>query len=199
MNGLNLTFRDATPADAATIVALVRGAYRGEGSRAGWTTEADLLDDQRIDEAGVLSRVTSPGHLIVLGELAGQDGTVGHDGPGAQGGRSAPGPEVVACCELADRGAGLAYFGMFAVRPDLQAAGLGRQVLAEAERVARDSWGAARLEMTVIAVRAELIAWYVRRGYTITDETRPFPYEDMIDGGALRDDLSFAVLVKDLG
>src|SRR4051794_13241714 len=44
-------FREAGPADLGAIVALVESAYRGESSRAGWTTEADLLDGQRTDRA----------------------------------------------------------------------------------------------------------------------------------------------------
>jgi hypothetical protein len=43
-------FRDATLSDVADLVALIESAYRGEVSRAGWTTEADLLDGQRTDE-----------------------------------------------------------------------------------------------------------------------------------------------------
>src|SRR5690554_4527320 len=44
-----LQFRDARVADIPAIVGLVTRAYRGEASRAGWTTEADLLEGQRID------------------------------------------------------------------------------------------------------------------------------------------------------
>ncbi len=44
-----LDFRNAGEADIGAIVALVEGSYRGDASRAGWTTEADLLDGMRID------------------------------------------------------------------------------------------------------------------------------------------------------
>jgi ribosomal protein S18 acetylase RimI-like enzyme len=87
---------------------------------------------------------------------------------------------------------------MFAVDPLRQAAGIGRLVLAEAEHVARTRWAATRLEMTVIGQRAELIAWYGRRGYVVTGEHRPFPYEALVGGEALRDDLYFEVLAKDI-
>jgi GNAT superfamily N-acetyltransferase len=168
----DVTFRLATPEDAATLAALVGSAYRGEESRAGWTTEANFLDDERIDAAGVLAKITDPqGVVLVVQDSA---------------------AELIGCCEVAYRGAGLAYFGMFAIRPALQAGGLGRLVLTAAEELARRTWGADAMEMTVIGQRVELIAWYERRGYTRAAETRPFPYE------ALRDDLYFAVLTKPL-
>ena len=52
--------------------------------------------------------------------------------------------------------------------------------------------------MTVMNIRATLIAWYERRGYTLTGETKPFPYDDQRFGRPLRDDLHFVVLQKDL-
>jgi ribosomal protein S18 acetylase RimI-like enzyme len=75
---------------------------------------------------------------------------------------------------------------------------VGRQVLAEAERIARDEWAATNMIMTVIAQRAELIAWYERRGYRRTGETQPFPYGNARYGIPLRPDLVFAVLAKQL-
>ncbi|HEX3908167.1 MAG TPA: hypothetical protein VHW92_09590, partial [Mycobacteriales bacterium] len=75
---------------------------------------------------------------------------------------------------------------------------LGRVVLAEAERRARDEWQCATMEMTVIAQRRDLIAWYVRRGYDETSDTRPFHYGDAAFGMPRRDDLYFVVLRKQL-
>jgi ribosomal protein S18 acetylase RimI-like enzyme len=87
---------------------------------------------------------------------------------------------------------------MFAVRPALQGAGLGGLVLAEAERFAREEWKAAEMHMTVISAREDLIAWYVRRGYRRTGETRPFPYGDERFGLPRREDLEFELLTKKL-
>lgn len=170
-------FRAATVADVPELVELVESAYRGQASRQGWTTEADLLDGQRSDAAMASAAVTDPGGVVLI---ATADGT------------------TVACCQL-ERRDGYAYFGMFAVRPDRQRGGLGRAVLAEAERFARDEWGAGELRMTVIRQRDDLIAWYLRRGYTRTGETSPFPYGDERFGVPLRDDLLFEVLTKKLG
>lgn len=172
---MQLAFRQADKDDAPALLALVRRAYRGEASRAGWTTEADLLDDGRIEMPELRHKIAGPDSLVLVVE--------------SNGG-------LVACCELAHRGDGLAYFGLFAVEPTLQARGIGRRVLNEAERVVRERWSSTTMEMTVIGQRTELISWYERRGYVLTGERRPFPYDELGPGGALRDDLYFAVLRK---
>ncbi|MFI7500863.1 GNAT family N-acetyltransferase [Streptomyces sp. NPDC049687] len=171
-----LTFRDATDADVDELVALVESAYRGDSSRVGWTTEADILQGQRTDPEGVREIIKSADGRVLTVE---------------QGGRT------VACCQLERRG-GHAYFGMFAVTPTAQGGGLGKAVLAEAERQARETWGATEMHMTVISVRDDLIAWYERRGYRRTGEMTPFPYGDERYGIPQRDDLQFELLVKPL-
>jgi ribosomal protein S18 acetylase RimI-like enzyme len=105
--------------------------------------------------------------------------------------------DILACVHLERLDAGAVYLGMLTVRPTLQAGGLGRRLLAAAEEDARTRWEATRVEMTVIAVRAELIAWYERRGYARTGERRPFPEDPAIEH--LRDDIDFVVLAKALG
>ncbi|MFF8429567.1 GNAT family N-acetyltransferase [Streptomyces sp. NPDC016566] len=170
------TFRDATDADVDALVALIESAYRGDSSRAGWTTEADILEGQRTDPEGVLGVIKSPDSRLL---------TVEQDG------------RIVACCQLEHRGRH-AYFGMFAVSPALQGAGLGKVVITEAERLARQTWGVTEMHMTVISVRDDLIAWYERRGYRRTGEMTPFPYGDERFGIPQRDDLQFELLVKPL-
>jgi ribosomal protein S18 acetylase RimI-like enzyme len=173
-----VTYRDATTADVADIVALVESAYRGEASRAGWTTEADLLDGQRTDADAIAEILADPQSRLPLAVDAG----------GA----------IVGCYHLQRKDAATAYFGSFAVRPVLQGAGTGSALLREAERRAVAEWGSRQLEMTVIAQRTDLIAWYERRGYGRTAEMRPFPYGDERFGRPRRDDLVFVVLRKDL-
>ncbi|KZZ88184.1 Acyl-CoA N-acyltransferase [Moelleriella libera RCEF 2490] len=173
-----LTFRKATAADARSVQRLVKSAYRGESSRAGWTTEADLVADERIDEAGVASKISQPNALIL----------VAHDEHGS----------LVGCCEVEAKSGNIGYFGMFAVDPMRQAGGLGKMILSAAEQMARDELDVRIMEMFVIWRRRELIEWYIRRGYRVTGRTSPFPYAHLINGKALRDDLHFLVLEKDL-
>ncbi|MER7736956.1 GNAT family N-acetyltransferase [Streptomyces sp. NPDC096538] len=174
--GTVLTFRDATDTDVDALVDLVESAYRGDSSRAGWTTEADILHGQRTDPEGVLDVIKAPDSRLLTVEREGR---------------------IVACCQLEHRGEH-AYFGMFAVSPAQQGSGLGRTVIAEAERQVREGWGATEMHMTVISVREELIAWYERRGYRRTGRTTPFPYGDERFGIPQRDDLEFELLVKKL-
>lgn len=185
-----LHFRDATQADVPAIVALVTSAYRGEASRAGWTTEADLLDGARIDPQLLRADIDRPRSRVLLAERmlpAGRGSGGGH-----------PSRELVACAHVAAEEDGAGYFGMFAVRPCLQGAGIGHALLAEAERIVREDWKLPQMRMTVIDLRDELIAWYHRRGYRRTGVFKPFPYGDPRFGTPRRDDLRFEVLEKPL-
>lgn len=176
MNTSDLAFRKASLADVDAIIALVESAYRGDASRQGWTTEADLLDGQRIDRQLLIELIQDEEARVVLAESGGR---------------------LLACCELRIED-GNAYFGMFSVRPDGQGAGIGNRVLAEAERIAAQEWRCPEIRMTVIDVRSELIAWYERRGYRRTGVHKPFPYGDERFGIPRRNDLRFEVLSKTL-
>ena len=171
-----LAFRDATTDDVDAIVALVTSAYRGEASRAGWTTEADFLDGNRIDADVLRADIERPRSRVVL---AGRDGA------------------LLACAHVAEED-GHGYFGMFAVVPGLQGGGIGKALLAECEHIMRDDWRLPDMRMTVIDLRDELIAFYERRGYRRTGTYKPFPHGDERFGIAKRDDLRFEVLEKTL-
>lgn len=173
------TFRRATSVDVPAIVALVESAYRGDASRAGWTTEADMLGGQRTDNREVRALVEGEHTRFVVAENAATGSLIG-------------------CVLVKDEG-DCAYVGMFSVRPTLQAHGLGRALLTEAERIAREELGRAVVRMTVIAQRPELLAWYQRRGYALTGKREPFPYGAVSAGMPLRDDLVFEVLEKRVG
>ncbi len=176
---MSLTFRfaSADPAEVQAIVALVDSAYRRPASRTGWTTEADLLDGQRTDAVAVADLIAKPnGELLLADEDA----------------------ALVGCCQLERRAGGVAYFGMFSVRPGRQGQGRGRAIMAEAERIARHQWAANHMSMTVIRQRTDLIGWYERLGYRWTGQTEPFPYGDERFGIPRRPDLEFLVLSKRL-
>jgi GNAT superfamily N-acetyltransferase len=175
----DLKFRPATQADVAALVALVESAYRGDVSKQGWTTEADMLGGRRTGPDDIQQCLARPHSRILLAERDGADGT----------------PELLACAHVAEED-GAGYFGMFSVRPNLQGAGIGKALLAEAERVAREDWQLPAMRMTVIDIRDELIAFYERRGYARTGIKKPFPYGDERYGQPKRDDLRFEVLEK---
>ncbi|WP_315759886.1 GNAT family N-acetyltransferase [Sphingomonas sp. Y38-1Y] len=170
-------FRFATLDNVPALHALVERAYRGKAARGGWTHEADLLDGQRTDAAALSAMIGDASQRIVIAEIGG---------------------EVAGCIAVQAKPPAAAYLGMVTVAPDRQAAGLGRSLLAEGERVAAVMFGATLAEMTVICQRAELIAWYERRGYRATGERRPFPYGDTRFGEPRTDALEFMVLAKPL-
>ena len=171
-----LIMRVATVADAPVLTALVNSAYRGDSSRRGWTTEADLLDGQRIDLHGLTEKIVAPGSIVLVHE---QD------------------QRPVACVHL-ERCGDVCHLGMVTIEPGLQGLGLGRLMLETAERWAVEQWSSQSMHMLVIAQRGELIAWYERRGYSRTGERRAFPYGDERFGLPRRADLAFEVLCKQL-
>jgi GNAT superfamily N-acetyltransferase len=177
-----LTWSPATEADAPALSALVESAYRGEGSRAGWTTEADLLGGQRMDVDMAREMVGASGTVVLLFRPEGTDS----------------GDRPVACVQLERKDGNVAYFGTFAVDPTQQGGGIGKRVMAVAEDYARQQWSATRMRMMVIRQRDDLIAYYERRGFAPTGEREPFPYGQEQFGKPRRDDLEFIVLEKPL-
>ncbi|MFN3931284.1 MAG: GNAT family N-acetyltransferase [Brevundimonas sp.] len=173
----DLRIRDAGPADIPALHRLIESAYRGEASRAGWTTEADLLEGQRTDPADLADILSDPDQAM-LAAFAGED--------------------LIGCILIADRGAGVGYFGMLSVQPTLQAGGLGRRLIEAAHAALRERFGARRVRISVLPQRETLIQWYQRLGYAPTGETLPFPYGEPRFGLPLRDDLSFIVMERAL-
>jgi GNAT superfamily N-acetyltransferase len=173
---MGFDLREATPADAPSLVALINSAYRGESSKAGWTTEADMIGGQRIDLDWLVEMIEAPESVILLHE------------------RDAV---PMACVQL-KRTDDDCYLGLLTVRPTSQGSGIGGRVLEAAERWAVEHWGSRSMHMTVIVQRTELLAWYGRRGYVVTGQRKPFPYGDERFGLPQRNDLAFEVLCKTL-
>ena len=165
---------EAAEADYPEIIALTNRAFRGMGPEASWNVE-DVIDGDRINESLLREdRAKAPdGHLLIWREAGEHLGHVRLD-------------------PLAN---GTWYLAMLTVRPDRQAQQLGRRLLTASEDFAR-ARGASRIRMTVVNTRDTLIAWYERRGYTLTGETEPFPYGDNRYGTPNRDDLCFVVLER---
>ncbi len=158
--------------DAPSINKLVNSAYRGDSSKQGWTTEADLLDGTRIDEEALLELIQKPDTTIMTYK---------------------EGDTLLGCVELRKDGAKL-YLGMLSVQPNTQGKGIGKKLLAEAEVYAHEQ-GCEKIYMTVISVRQELIDWYVRHGYQLTGEKKPFIVPDS-RWGLPKQPLEFVVLEK---
>ncbi|HEX3364761.1 GNAT family N-acetyltransferase [Phenylobacterium sp.] len=172
-----IRLRPATEADLAEIVALSNWAYRGTGEAASWTVESYLEGERTTKDTLRADLAATPSAQILTwrdeaGELQGH-------------------------CWLEPGADDVWYLGLLSVRPDRQDRKLGRTLLSAAEDYARER-GARRMQMTVINVRDTLIAWYERRGYGLTGETRAFPYGDDRFGKPLRDDLCFVVLERAL-
>lgn len=146
-----MDFRIAHGADAEAIAALVNRAYRPAGASPGWTHEAHLVEGDRISAAGVRA-LLAPGSAVLL---------------------ACEGAALIGCVHIESRGA-KAYIGMLTTEPARQAQGLGRQLLARAERWARRHFKSTGFRMSVLEARGDLIAYYTRRGYALTGESEPF-------------------------
>ena len=173
-----IDIRDAVLTDIPALHRLIESAYRGEASRAGWTTEADLLDGQRTDPAD-LADVLADSKQGML--------TAWRDG------------ELTGCILIADRGEGIGYFGMLSISPTLQGGGLGRRLVEAAHRALAERFGARCVRISVFPQRETLIGWYQRLGYRLTGATLPFPYGNPRFGLPKRDDLYFVVMEHELG
>jgi ribosomal protein S18 acetylase RimI-like enzyme len=167
----------ATDAEIEAIVALVNSAFRGESSRAGWTTEADFLGGQRTDAETLRAELAAtPGAVMLVM-------------------RDAPDGPLFGCVRLVPVDDDVWYLGMFTVEPRLQNQKLGRTLLEAAERFIAGR-GARTMRMSVIGIRQELLAWYERRGYVRTGETREFPHGDPRFGEPRGQDLTLLILEK---
>jgi N-acetylglutamate synthase-like GNAT family acetyltransferase len=164
----------ASKTDIPELVLLINGAYRGDSSRKGWTTEADLLDGTRIGEDSLGEIMEKPDSLII--KYANEEN------------------KIIGCAHLQKEGATL-YLGMLSVMPDLQAAGIGKSLLNASAQYGR-SVNCKEILISVISLRSELIAWYERRGFQITGETKPFPAQP--EFGITRQQLFFIVMQKKL-
>lgn len=163
--------RPAELSDVAALNQLVNSAYRGDSSRAGWTTEADLLDGIRTSEEALKGMLQNPNAAILLLE---------------------EGTELNGCVYLEKKGTVL-YLGMLTVKPNRQGRGIGAMLMNAAEERAR-ALGCSSIQMTVITARESLIAYYQRKGFADTGERKPFPNDPAF--GIPKQPLEFLVMEK---
>ncbi len=146
----------ATLADISALNILINSAYRGETSKKGWTTEANLLEGKRTNEEELTETIQNPRNTIL---------------------KYTEDDKIIGSVLLVEKEHQL-YLGMLTVSPELQNSGIGKKMLAEAENHAK-SLGLSSIIMTVISVREELIAWYKRHGYVDTGEREAFPESEI--------------------
>lgn len=168
-----MTIRTATAGDIPALNLLVNGAYRGEGSKKGWTTEADLLDGIRTSEQSLQTMMQTPGATIDVVEENNR---------------------LLGCVYLQQKKSVL-YLGMLTVSPENQGKGIGAMLMQAAENKAR-LLGCTSIQMTVITARESLIAYYNRKGFCDTGERMPFPDDPAF--GIPKQPLVFMVMEKKL-
>lgn len=130
--------RRAQLSDTQAVTELVNQAY---------SIESFFVDGQRTnaDEIGGLIR---SGGFLVIECQGGIGAAVLYQAPGSR-------------AELPPTHA---YFGMLAVRPELQGYGLGRRLVRVAEAMA-EAGGATSMSIRIVSLREELGRWYRSLGY----------------------------------
>ena len=149
----------ATLDNVSEITILVNSAYRGETSKKGWTTEANILEGTRISENELTETLSDANNTILVYQ---------------------ENNKIIGTVLLTNKTTEL-YLGMLTISPELQNAGLGKKLLQAAEDFAR-SLHLPKIVMTIITIREELIGWYKRNGYRDTGKREPFPanFDDVV-------------------
>lgn len=142
----------ATIEDVFSLNQLINSAYRGESSKKGWTTEANILEGKRTTEAELIEIIQDKKNTIL---------------------KYLENDQIIGCVLLKEKENEL-YLGMLTVSPELQNSGIGKKLMQQAEVFAADL-GLSKIVMTVISVREELILWYKRKGFIVTGIREPFP------------------------
>ena len=169
---MNMPITKAKLTDIPQLNVLVNSAYRGESSKKGWTTEADLLGGIRTDEEVLTALINKENSVMLLYKKNNA---------------------LIGCVNLQQQNNKI-YLGMLTVDPELQGSGAGKILLKASEDYAKEI-GCTKIYMTVISIRIELIAWYERRGYKDTGERKPFPMDDP-KFGLPKMELEFIVMEK---
>lgn len=165
----------ASQQDIPALVTLINSAYRGEGSKQGWTTEADLIQGLRTDEENLGEIIADPDTTFL--KYSNEEG------------------KIVGCMRLQQQQDRL-YLGMLTVSPVLQAQGLGKKLLKAADEMALAK-KCRSIFMTVFSVRSELVAWYERHGYQKTGKVIPFKHNEKFE--VVAQELEFFELEKLIG
>lgn len=199
LNKTTVFLRQAEVSDIDALEQLLNRCYR---QAAGWTNEADLVGGIRTTKDELLAVINDPKHYVFIYPKT----TTGERDVKETG-------ELLGCIavDIKDEvttnqraGNQKAYIGMFAVLPELQGHGVGHQILQAAETFAQrhlqsniqaSAQNPARLTMSILSHRPELLAYYQRRGYQLNGNSMPFPI-DGNNGEPKRQDLELLELEK---
>ena len=199
LNKTTVFLRQAEASDVDALEQLLNRCYR---QAEGWTNEADLVGGIRTTKDELLAVINDPKHYVFI-----YPKTTTGERDGKETG------ELLGCIAVdikddvaTNQRAGnqKAYIGMFAVLPELQGLGVGHQILQAAETFAQRHLQAntqtpaqnpARLTMSILSHRPELLAYYQRRGYQLNGNSMPFPV-DSNNGEPKRQDLELLELEK---
>lgn len=162
----------ATLEDVSSLNNLINSAYRGESSKKGWTTEANILEGKRTTEAELIAIIQDQKNTIL---------------------KYSENNEIIGCVLLKEKENEL-YLGMLTVSPELQNSGIGKKLMQQAEILALDL-GLSKIVMTVISIREELISWYKRHDFVDTGLREPFPVSEVFNQTG-SEPLEFMVLEK---
>ena len=165
----------AATEDIPALEELLNSAYRGEASKKGWTTEANLLEGERRTDATILRQLMNTPGAVFLKNINEQNKIEG--------------------CVFLHKKENRLYLGMLSVWPRIQAKGIGKQLMTAAEDYAKDQ-KCSSIFMKVISARHELIAWYERKGYRKTGETEAFPTDNKF--GIPTQALEFIIMEKEV-
>jgi len=168
-----MTVLPATLQDVPQLVALINSAYRGDLSKKGWTTEADLIRGElRTDETTLEELMNTEGAIFL---------------------KSINEREEIEGCVYLHKKENRLYLGMLSVSPMLQSKGTGKQLMGAAANYAKQN-GCNTIFMRVISLRNELISWYEKLGYFKTGQTESFPNDNRF--GTPTQPLEFLIMEK---
>ncbi|CAF1299500.1 unnamed protein product [Rotaria magnacalcarata] len=190
-----LTYRLAINSDYESISQLVNDAYRGESSHQGWTNEDEFFESQRINPDILTQMMATDGSVVLI--FFEQDSKILIGCVSLQDSTMAENIRIGCCIPLQqDNKVKSAYLGMLTVRPDLQRRGYGKFIVSVAEKFVRQQWNTQLIELSVLSNRQELIAYYIRRGYTDTGRRQQFSSHDNRFGIPKIDCLEYCILTK---
>ncbi|MGZ8137394.1 MAG: GNAT family N-acetyltransferase [Methylococcaceae bacterium] len=167
-------FRQANLNDVDVIVRLVNSAYHPAPDTSSWTDESRFVFGSRTSEKSVKNLLGKDDSIVLLG---------------------INNSTIMACAHI-EKSQHEAHIGMLAVDPACQSAGVGKQMLAQAEVYAKEVFKADKFVLMVISLRDELVDFYRRRGYHITDFTVDYALLCGETCDAKIDGLKLAVLEK---